>query len=388
MGYDVRTVRDRRTMRDFLRLPERIYRGDPNYVPPLTHEVRRTLDARKNPYFVQAILKLLVCYRDGIPAARTALVINARHEQKFGVRAAFFGFFESIDDPAAAQALFATARHFCQSHRATLLEGPFNPNHYSELGLLLDHYSRPPTFFQTYNPPYYRGLLEAAGFSLSATLFTARNERIAATVAEQFTVRPPVPEAFVVRHLDLRNRAEEMEKIREVFNDAFAANWHFLPANKDEYDFSAKFIHLITEPDLIWFVEHHGQPVGVALCVLDVNPLLRHFRGRPRAIALVRFLRGKRRVPTALIYAVGIRKRYHGTRVSTLLLDAVARTLGRFESAESTWMSEHNTVARRAVARLGMKEDKHFGIFALHLVPDVDGGTGSSMPAVLEAHNE
>jgi hypothetical protein len=155
-------------MRDFLDLPDRIYLGDANYVPPLKSEVRRTLDGRKNPYFKGAALQLFVCYADGIPAARIAITINPRHAQKFGERTAFFGFFESTDNPGAVRALFSEATRFCRERRATSLEGPFNPNHYSELGLLLDHFDRPPVFFQTYNPPYYLPLLKGVGFHLSA----------------------------------------------------------------------------------------------------------------------------------------------------------------------------------------------------------------------------
>lgn len=382
MSHSVCDVCNRRTMRDFLDVPDRIYRDDPNYVPPLKAEVRRTLDRDRNPYFDGTVLRLFVCYADGIPVARTAIVINPRHELKFGTRTAFFGFFESIDDPGAVRALFAAATSSCRSHGATLLEGPFNPNHYSELGLLLDNHHRPPAFFQAYNPPYYRTLLEGIGFHSSASLYTARNGQIEEYVTKHFDLRGPlpIPEGYTIRHPDLRRRSEEMEKIRLVFNDAFESNWHFLPASQQEFDFSAKFINLITDPGLIWIAEHHGMPVGVVMCVLDVNPLIRQFRGRRGAVKLVRFLLGRRRLRTVIVYAVGVRRQYRHTRVYPLMLEACARIVRNFDSAECTWISENNILARRSAERLGLKPDKHFAIYALPLGPEADAGPAFDNP--------
>ncbi len=331
--------------------------------------MRRALDRERNPYFAGAFLELLVCRAGGTPVARTAIVINPRHEAKFGVRAAFFGFFESTDDPGAVRALFEEAKRICRQRGASVLEGPFNPNHYSELGLLLDHFDRPPVYFQTYNPPYYASLLEGIGFRRTVTLHTAKNDRVAEYLAATYDLDAPiqVPEGFTVRHPDLSRLSEEMDKIREVFNDAFDSNWHFLPASREEYDYSVKFLNLITEPELITIAEHRGKPVGVTMCVLDVNPFVRDFNGRRKLLPMVRLISGKRRITRAVVYAVGIRRQYQSSRVYLMLLEATARTLGRFEAAETTWMSEGNRLARRSAERMGMKPDKHFGIYAIPL---------------------
>jgi hypothetical protein len=386
MSYSVKVVSSRRIMKDFLDLPDQIYRDDPNYVAPLKAEVRRTLDGKKNPYFEGAELRLFVCYADGSPVARTAIVINPRHEQKFGVRAAFFGFFESINDATAVKALFEPALRFCRGQGATVLEGPFNPNHYSELGILLDHYDRPPVFFQTYNPPYYPRLLVDLGFHVSASLFTARNERIAEFIDANFDLKDPLPlpEGYAVRHPDMSRLSEEMDKIRLIFNDAFSSNWHFLPASKEEYDFSAKFINLITDSSLISIIEHHGEPVAVLMFVLDVNPLIQRFHGRRGPLKLLNFFRGRRGLRTVVLYAGGIRKRYQHTRVYPLLYEACARIVRRFDCLEGTWISEGNMLASRSAERLGMKPDRHFAIYALSINSDTNSGPISDNPMTYE----
>lgn len=378
MRYNVEKVHGRRLMKDFLDLPDRIYKRDPNYVAPLKSEVRRTLDASKNPYFKGAELQLFVCYADGSPAARAAVIVQPRHEEKFGVRAAFFGFFECLNDNRAAKALFDAAAEFCKEKKAVVLEGPFNPNHYSELGLLVDNFDRPPVFFQTYNPSYYPALLEQSGFRASASLFTAKNDRVSEFVREHYDLKAPlpIPEGYTVRQPDMSQLSEEMETIRLIFNDAFDSNWHFLAASREEYDFSVKFLNLITDPSLISIIDYRGEPAAVLMFVLDVNPLVRQFHGQMGPLKLVRFLRGRRRLKTVVLYAGGIRKRFQHSRVYPLMYQICGRIISGFDRVEGTWIKQENRLARRSGELLGMKEDKHFAIYARPIEGAAEGQHG------------
>jgi hypothetical protein len=371
MSYSAAPVSDKKGLDEFLRLPFAIYRGDPLWVPPVIGEVRRTLDPERNPYFTNATLRLFVGSRSGRPVARIAVIINSAHQTAFGVRSAFFGFFESVNDEDAVRCLFRAAETYCRSRRIEVLEGPFNPHHYSELGIQLDGFGTAPSFFQPHNPAYYGELLEKAGFRILARFQTMTNDDIGTYLFHRFGAPPAATcrRGYVVRPFSLKNRARDLEYMREVNNDAFAANWHFLPLSPGEYAFSARHMGLVTRPDLIKFVEHQGRPVGVLHCVLDVNPLLRTWNGVAGPVKLLRFLRGRRAVKTIILFTVAIKEEYRRSCVSHLLLAEFRRMARAFERAETTWMSPDNRPALKAADHLGMRPDKHFGIFAKELGP-------------------
>lgn len=369
MIYAVAPVSDRKRLDEFLRLPFALYRGDPLWVPPVTSEVRRTLDPERNPYFADAALRLFMGYRDGTPVARLAVVINWAHQRSFGVRAAFFGFFESANDAEAARRLIGEAEAYCRARGVDVLEGPFNPHHYSELGLKVDTFGTAPSFFQPYNPSYYAELLEGAGYRVSARLQTMRNDDIGGSLSRRFPGLAAAPRrsGYTVRSFSLKDKAGDLERMREVNNEAFAANWHFLPLRPEEYAFSAKYSGLVTRPDLIKFVERDGRPVAVLHCVLDVNPLLRSWRGRAGPLKLVRFLRGRRTVKTLILFTVAIKKGHRHSRVYQLLLAEFCRMAQGFERAETTWISSDNRPVLEAAESLGMRVDKRFAIYAKEL---------------------
>lgn len=51
MALEVRPVTTRRDLRTFIKLPWRLYRQEPNWVPPLLMDVKKRLDRGKNPFF-------------------------------------------------------------------------------------------------------------------------------------------------------------------------------------------------------------------------------------------------------------------------------------------------------------------------------------------------
>jgi len=124
---------------------------------------------------------------------------------------------------------------------------------------------------------------------------------------------------------------------------------------------------MITEPGLVTIVEHRGESVGVLLCVLDVNPALRRMEGSAGPVKYIRFLRDRKRIRTLVVYAVGIRKAYQGTRVFTLLLGSMRRMAERFDTLTCTWMHPANFLSVAAAQRIGLEEHKHLLIYRKRL---------------------
>jgi hypothetical protein len=371
MGYSVVPVSNGEQLKAFLRLPFDLYRDDPRWVPPVVSEVRRTLDPKRNPYFANAVLRLFLCTREGEPAARLALVIDRLYEDKFGVRTAFFGFFESTDDQEAARHLFGEAEKFCRAAGVRILEGPFNPNHYSELGLQIDKFGTNPSFFQPYNPAYYSALLEQVGFRVSARFQTMKNDHIREFLEGRYGDRLAASErvGYAVRPISMRHLGRDLESIREVNNEAFAPNWHFLPLSREEVAFSAKYLRLVTRPGFVLIAEHLRRPVGVLHCVLDINPALKKVGGRPGPLKYLGFLRDRRKIKKVIIFTVAIKHAYQHSRVYFLLLAAFARMARDVESLETTWISPDNASSVKAAESLGMTPDKAFAVYAKDLNP-------------------
>lgn len=365
MAYKVTRVFNTRTLNDFFALPYKIYKDDKNWIPPIKSELKRILNSDKNPYFKQASLTLFNCYDNTGICSRMAVIINSAHEKKYNVRSAYFGFFESYNDLTAVRSLLKEVITYCKKFNVEILEGPFNPNHYSELGLLMDKYDEFPSYFQVYNPEYYKDLLTASGFQISEIFHTRKNPDFKKFVENNFGNDLCLEHnGLKVTKFDMRHKETELENLRSVFNDAFSDNWHFLAVSKEEYLFSAKYLNLVTLPEHICFVEYNGEPVGAVHCVLDINPLLKEFNGHFNPVKYIKLLQQRREIGKLIVFAVGIKKSFRNSKVFQLLLNAFILSARNYDILETTWMSHKNLPSIKVAELLGLKPDKQFAIYS------------------------
>ena len=363
--FEVREIKDETGMNDFLSLPAEIYRNDPNWIAPQLSEVKRTLNPSLNPYFANASLQLFVCYSDGKPVCRSVLVINRLYWQRWNRKSAFFGFFESIENGEAVKYLFSRIEEEARKAGAEIIEGPFNPNHYSELGILLDNFNTEPLFFETYNPTYYPLLLKEAGLSISEVLHTRTNSDITNTLSKLKRVKDPELESneYTIRKFNIFRMNRDLEILREINNEAFKNNHYFLPLSAEEYSFSAKFLFLVTLPKLILIVEHKGKPAGAIQCVINFNRMIKSFNGKLHWWQLPGLLINRNNSKELIIFTVGVKKLYRNSPVLAMIVRSALKIFQNYSTLSTTWVSDENKGVNHFSDLLEMKPYKHFALY-------------------------
>src|ERR1700692_770447 len=164
--------RSKRDLSRFFDVADRIYGNDPNWVPPLRDDVAKVF-ADKNPFLRHAEIQLFVARRGSTDAGRIAAILDRNHNDFHGEKTAFFGFFESENDAAVADALLTAAAGGARERGMETLRGPANPSLNDEAGLLVEGFDTPPVLMMTYNPRYYATLLEEAGFRKAKDLLAS-----------------------------------------------------------------------------------------------------------------------------------------------------------------------------------------------------------------------
>ena len=150
-------------VRRFLRVSYEIYRQDRLWVAPLLMDLKQILSER-NPFFQHAEMQLWVATRDGRAVGRIAGVLDRAWNQHQNERAAFFGFFESIDDAQTSHSLFDAVFNWARQQGVRRVLGPMNPSSNDECGLLVEGFDSSPALMMSYNPRYYEALVTREGF--------------------------------------------------------------------------------------------------------------------------------------------------------------------------------------------------------------------------------
>src|SRR5215208_6705843 len=137
-GVSVRTVKGRRDLKRFVKVPFAVHRGHPQWVPPLVFERMEFLDRRKNPFFDHAEVELFIAERDGEPVGRISAQLDRRWDEFQGGSDAMFGFFETIDDREVSDALLDAASGWASARGRTRILGPMDFTTNDELGILIE----------------------------------------------------------------------------------------------------------------------------------------------------------------------------------------------------------------------------------------------------------
>ena len=259
---------------------------------------------------------------------RIAAISNQFHNQTHGDRAAFFGFFESVDDPAVAGALIDAVISWARERGFETLRGPMSPSVNDECGVLVEGFDTPPTIMMPHNPPYYGALLEKAGFSVVKNLLAYQGgdlteykpvpERL--TRATELMRRRP---GLTLRPLDMSRFDEELKTVRRLFNAAWSGNWGFVPFTEHEIEHIAAELKPIVIPEMVPIAEKDGEPVGFGVALADLNQvLIRNRSGRfvPGLLRILWALKA-RRFRRARILLLGVDPEFQGRGIDASRLD-------------------------------------------------------------------
>jgi hypothetical protein len=218
----VKVGSDRRLQKQFVQLPWRIYRNDPNWIPPIVMALEEGVNFRKNPFYDRNRCEAFVALRDGQVVGRICAIVNQGHIDRFKEQLGFFGFFECQDDQSTANQLFDAAAEYLSAQGLTTVRGPTNPSLNQELGCLVDGYDSPPTFMMSYNPPYYEKLIEGWGFEKAQDLYSYEAHiSIVATLDPKLKfVIEEIKRRFnvVVRNFDRKRFNDEVNLFLEIYN--------------------------------------------------------------------------------------------------------------------------------------------------------------------------
>ena len=371
MSTQIEQVEGRRGVASFVDAAWAVQGGRPTpWVPPLRAMVRDALDHRGNPFYREAERALFVARRGREVLGRVAAVENRWHNQHHGDRVGFFGFFECVDDDDAARELLARASEWVRSRGLTSIRGPMSPSMNHECGLLVDGFDTPPVLMTPWNPGYYGDLVEGAGFQkvqdLLAFYIPAGDKLAVPERVRRLAERTLQRTRIKFRTLDVATLEQEARKVLQLYNEAWAGNWGFVPPSWEEFWHTAKDLKAVLAAEFSFVAEVDNEIVGFMLIARDINRLLREMpSGRLWPGNVIRLLTGTSKIMSGRVVLLGLRTEYRNRGLFPLVAyEAARRALEiRAEGAEASWILDDNEALVVPLEAMGLAPYKRWRIY-------------------------
>ena len=355
-----------RDFASFFEVPFQAYDASAAYVSPLKSDLKRFLTAGTNPLFSgDDDFTYFTALRDNRSLGRIVVHEHVASNALHGTNRASFGFFDCANDAEIAAVLLEKAEAWARARGHDELVGNFNLTAMQQMGVQTDHFKQGSYTDMVANPPHIPDLLRQNGYApfFPATTFElnlAQAKIPPSQLGSDYTFAPIKRKTFAAR----------MEEARLVLNDGFSENPMFVPLTAEEFVFQAGEMMTIIDPRLSAVLIKGNTPVGVVICIPDLNGFLRATRSRFSLMTPIHFLRYRWRRKRAVIIFYSVAKASHGQGLMSAILSRTLTQLREagYEQLGITWIADENPASLRIVNKIGATPLHRLHLFRKDLV--------------------
>lgn len=362
-------VRDKKTAKEFIKVPVPIYKDYPNWIRPLDKDIEHVFHPETNKHFRHGECMRWILKDDNDNSiGRVAAFINRKTAEKNNEQpTGGIGFFECINDRQAAFMLFDKCKEWLSDKGMEAMDGPVNFGDRNEWwGLLTKGFEREPNYQMNYNPPYYVDLFESYGFQTYFEQYTF-GRRIMDPLsprlhekAERISRNPN----YTFTTLDRNQLRKYTEYFQEIYNKAWASHPGVPSLSIQQARLVMKQLKPILDPKALYFGFFKNDPIAFFICIPEVNQIFKYVNGKLDLIGKIKFLYHKwkktNRKLTGIVF--GIVPEHQGKGVEGAIImysrSILQDKYKRYEYFEMNWIGDFNPKMIHMVEQVGVEKYK------------------------------
>lgn len=351
-------------IREFILLPVRLYKKEPNWIRPLDKDIESVFDIEKNKTFRHGeCIRWLLLNDNEEVIGRVAAFVNQKTSKKNNEQpTGGFGFFECIKDQEAAFMLFDQCKFWLQSKGMEAMDGPINFGSRDRWwGLLIDGFDKQPNYQCNFHFPYYKIFFEQYGFQVyfyQLTFGRKVMEPLTPRLAEKATITAADPD-YEFRHIYKSEIPLLAGYILKVYNSAWANRGDNPELNMAQAKLIVKQMKPIMDLKLLYFGFYKKEPVSFYLSLPEINQVFKHLNGQLGIIGKIKFLWHQFRKTNRKAFGIlfGVVPEHQGKGLDGAMVMAARKVLQdeykRYDEYEMNWIGDFNPKMINVVEQVG-----------------------------------
>lgn len=347
---------------DFIKVNVEINKANTNYIRPLDKDINEVFDEKKNKSFRHGKCVRWILKNDtGDFIGRIAAFTNKKYKNKGDdVPIGGVGFFDCINDQAAANLLFDTAKKWLAEQGMEAMDGPINFGERDRWwGVVVEGFQEP-MYCMNYNYPYYKDLFENYGFKnfFNQVCFGLNAEKmLAPKMYDRHAMYDNNPDYTALYFK--KNRLEKFAAdFTIIYNKAWAGHGGLKELKREQVVLMFKKMKPVIDEKIIWFAYYKDEPVCMFVNLPDINQYFKHLNGKFDLLHKLYFLWLQKTVKnkkfTGIVY--GIVPEFQGKGVDAYMIVEAAKIVQPttyYKEYEMQWIGEFNPKMINVASSLG-----------------------------------
>ena len=366
----------RREQKEFLNFPIDLYKGNPNFVPPLWADEMKMF----RPGYVYSDCCDSVfynAYSDGRMVGRIQGIIQRAANEKNNERRVRFTRFDAIDDLEVSRALFEAVEKWAVERGMDTACGPLGYSDLEREGLLIEGFDQLSTFEEQYNAPYYQKHIEALGYTkevdwLEFQLYGPESEE---TLKEQEQLAEFIMKRYKLHFGPAKNGRDFLKRYADgvfrLIDDSYDKLYGTVPFTEGMKRLMMdNFSMVISTKNIAVILDENDRVVCFGMTIPALAGALAGTRGKYTPLTLLKLLRAIRR-PTAIdLCLIGVDPEYLNRGISTVFAVELMHMLAdkRITHAETNLNLEDNWAILNQWKRFSHKNHKRRRAYVKKLV--------------------
>lgn len=370
MALQIREIKNRKDLKRFIYLPEKIHAKHKNWVHPIYMDEWNYFNPKKNKYFSYCDTILLLALRDEKPVGRIMGIINSRYNEQRKEKAARFANIEAWEDREVVHALLSQVEDWARKKGMTRIIGPYGFSDQDPEGFLIQGFENRATIATYYNFEWMPSLVEKEGYTKDVDYFVYRLD-----------VPKEIPDFYkrIYERIKKRGKFEivEFRKKKELkpwiipvlslMNECYTGSniYGYTPLDEKEMNDLAKKYLPVLNPRFVKAVVREKEVVGFIVGIPDMTEGIQKARGRLLPFGFIKILRAARKTKQLDLLLGAIKEKYRGMGIDVLM--GVKMILSAHEAGLEIMDTHHelesNVKVRAEMEKMGGKLYKRFRVY-------------------------
>lgn len=348
MSVSIKEVTDKKLLRAFIEFPDRLYKGNPYFVPALRFDEEATLRKDKNPAFDYCESRYWLACKDGRVVGRIAGILNKAYIEKWKNPYMRFGWIDFEEDPEIVNALLSQVENWAKEKGMTAVHGPLGFTDLDHEGMLVEGFNQLGTMATIYNHPYYPVLLEKFGYVKDADWVQYKIKMPHVMPEKLVKMASIVQRRLNLSVVPLRSSKDILPYADDIFdliNAAYSDLYAVVPLTEKQVKYYTKQYFSFIRPEFVSLVvDKEGKLVAFGITMPSLSVALQKAKGSLFPFGFIHILKAMRRNPLGDLYLVAVRKDLQGKGVNAMFMHELTRTFikNNIEYAEANPELENN----------------------------------------------
>ena len=321
---EVREVTTKRDIKEYLELPNRLYKDCSYYVPPFYSDEKKIFN-NKRAKDGTAESVFFIAYKDGQAVGRIQGICHHLSNEKRQEKRVRFTRFDCINSKEVAALLFKSLENWAVKLEMDTVCGPLGYSDLDREGLLIEGFDQLSTYEEQYNFEYYSELLEANGYIkekdwMEYRLTIPNDENKELEHISNFLLR-----RYGLKYVEGKN-FKKMCKLyyddfHEVLEKGYSDLYGTVPLTEEmKKELLNTLIAVLDKRFIRLVIDKDGELVYFALALPSLSKALLHSGGHLSIPVLFKLLKAKIHPEVIDLGLVAVSEKYRGKGVGGLLV--------------------------------------------------------------------